>query len=98
MEIIDFAARKAEREPHWSGECICAGCRHVWVGVGPIGKIDGLECPACGASKGHTRHPMLRDKALLQCNCGSTTFMIAPEGAYCTNCADWFDSSYVTGG
>lgn len=56
MSVIDFAAARAEREPHWTGTCKCVGCRHEWVGVAPVGTLW-LDCPSCGLPKGTPKHP-----------------------------------------
>lgn len=73
MTVISLAKAREEREPHWSGECICLACQHKWVGVGPMDTISGLECPSCSLPQGHTRHPFgAPDGALLLvCKCGS---------------------------
>lgn len=52
-DVIDFATKKTESKPHYSGHCICLECKHKWIGVWPyeFGMI-GLECPKCGVAKG----------------------------------------------
>jgi len=75
-DVICFQAAKEERQPHWSGECVCLGCGHEWVGVAPIG-THVVECPSCGLDKGHSRHlfgPMEGD-SVFQCDCGSEGLM-----------------------
>lgn len=52
MSVIDFAAAKKERTPHWHGRVVCMGCRHEWEAVGEVGDHVGLECPSCGFPKG----------------------------------------------
>lgn len=71
MSIIDFAAAKAEREPHWAGECKCINCGHEWVGVGPSG-VMWIECPSCGLNKGSPKYPFGPPKGSLEliCVCG----------------------------
>lgn len=72
MTVISLAAFRQERSPHWSGKCVCLGCRHEWVGVGPIGKTAGLDCPACDLPKGACKHPFGAQEGDLEfrCNCG----------------------------
>lgn len=69
---MSLAAAREERTPHWQGECVCLSCRHVWEGVGPMGKISGLECPSCSLPQGHTRWPFGAPvgAAFLVCDCG----------------------------
>lgn len=72
MTVISFQAKKAERDPHWSGKCKCLGCGHEWVGVGPIGVMI-VDCPSCNLPKGHIKHlfgPQEGD-SVFQCMCGS---------------------------
>lgn len=72
MTIISLAKVREEREPHWSGKCVCLGCRHEWVGVGPVGVVDALQCPACDLPKGVTKNLFGADEgdAYLLCKCG----------------------------
>jgi len=73
-EVISLAAYKEEREPHWAGDCICIGCGHEWVGVGPVGVVGGLECPSCTLPKGHIKHlfgPEEGDAVFTCQTCGS---------------------------
>jgi hypothetical protein len=56
MSVVDFAAAKAEREPHWAGTCKCVGCGHEWDAVAPLGTLQ-LECPSCTLPKGYPKHP-----------------------------------------
>ena len=71
MTVISLAQAKAEREPHWSGNCVCLGCRHEWVGVGPMGTHVCLQCPSCDLPKGVVKHPFgcPEGALLLGCNC-----------------------------
>lgn len=73
MTVVSLAAAREEREPHWEGECICLACKHVWAGVGPMGRISGLDCPSCELPQGHTRWPFgaPNDALILMCKCGS---------------------------
>ncbi len=47
----------AKPDPHWTGPCVCLGCRHEWVGVGPEGVASNLTCPGCGLPKGTVKYP-----------------------------------------
>lgn len=72
MSVIDFAAKKLEREPHSEGWRICLGCRHEWRGVAPLGVNSSLECPECGLAKGVTKNLYGEEDgdAVFLCNCG----------------------------
>ncbi len=91
-EVISFAAAKAEREPHWSGKCVCLGCRHEWEGVGPIGVTVGLQCPACDLPKGVCKHPFGAqegDSVLTCSHCGGealTAYMRAKDRLLMVKC------------
>ena len=71
-EVISFQQAKEDREPHWSGPCVCLGCRHEWHGVAPVGTTI-LECPSCGLMKGRTKFLFGADEGdqFFICNCGS---------------------------
>ena len=71
MIVVSFAAAKAEREPHLSGEALCIGCRHKWVAVAPVG-VWQLECPECSSMKGIWRNPIGADEvdSFFSCTCG----------------------------
>ena len=69
MSVIDFAAAKAEREPHWAGECKCVGCGHEFKGVGPMG-LMWFDCPSCELPKATVKYPFgaAEDDAVFVCN------------------------------
>ena len=72
MSIIDLAAAKQERQPHWTGEAYCTGCRHIWAAVAPV-STNWIECPSCRLPKGTPRYPFSASDGdlLLQCEpCG----------------------------
>ena len=70
--VVSLAAAREERTPHWAGKCVCLGCRHEWEGVGPVGTVEGLQCPSCDLPKGVIKFPFgpAEGDAVLQCNCG----------------------------
>lgn len=72
MSVISLAGEREKRSPHWSGCCICLGCKHEWVSVAPIGVMF-VDCPSCGLPKGHPKHPFGASEgdSLFQCDCGS---------------------------
>lgn len=72
-EVISLAAHREENTPHWSGQCVCLGCRHEWEGVGPMGATISLECPSCSLPKGVIKNLFgaQAGDAVLLCNCGS---------------------------
>jgi hypothetical protein len=87
--IIDFAAARAEREPHWAGKAVCLGCRHEWVGVGPVGMVTDLTCPKCDLPKGVTKHLFAKNEGdeVFRCNCGSEAMIhIMRDGALMVMC------------
>lgn len=90
MSVIDFAAKKAEREPHWQGACACMNCRHEWESVGPIGAHVGLQCPNCGLPKGITKFlvgAQVGDRELVcDCGCEAFTAHIRPDGLKRVSC------------
>lgn len=93
--VVSLAAKREEMTPHWSGEVRCLHCKNEWVGVGPVGLIDGLECPECELPKGVVKNlfgPSVGD-AVLQCSdCGAeivTVYIRAKDGlkvARCVGC------------
>lgn len=100
-DIVDLAARRAAAQaaaeeaatgPHWAGSCVCLGCRHEWVGVGPIPASNWLECPACGLPKGTVKHPFgaaVGDTLLTcsTCNCEAlTVYRRAVDGLKVIKC------------
>lgn len=73
-EVVSLADAKAARQPHWTGSCVCLGCRHEWVGVGPS-PFEGvnLDCPECKLPKGTVKYPFGASAGdmVLTCNhCG----------------------------
>lgn len=72
MSVISFAQAKEDRIPHWSGECKCAGCGHEWIGVGPMGTVDRLQCPSCELPRGLIKNNFGAPEGALgfACNCG----------------------------
>lgn len=68
-KVIDLAAARTERRPHWSGPCVCLGCRHEWVGVGEEGHSFSLECPECKLPKGTVKYPFGADNDDLVLTC-----------------------------
>lgn len=100
MNVVELKPRGRE-EPHASGECICANCRHEWVAAAPVG-VTQLECPKCGTHRGAFKYPFgpqPGDEAF-HCNCGSETFFImrkpgqASGAVHCRGCGaeatGWF--------
>lgn len=91
MAVVSLAAAREERTPHWQGQAICLGCRHIWEASAPVGVNDSLECPACNLTKGAVRNLWAApDGALeLQCNCGShvlTAYKRASDGLMVVRC------------
>lgn len=81
--VIDLQKERAERQPHWAGEVICLGCAHTWQGVAPMGRVDGLECPSCGAHRGVIRHNFgpREDELVATCmSCANDVFIPIVEG------------------
>ena len=71
-EVISLAQARAQRDPHWSGTCICIGCRHEWEGVGPLPMPTyNMECPECGAHKGTVKYPFGAEQGDLVLTCGN---------------------------
>lgn len=93
MKIVDFEKAKKEREPHLQGNAICAGCRHKWEAIAPIG-TDRLECPECHSNKGVFVELVEREHLRWTCNCGNYLMAITPEGTYCVNCGAWQEVKY----
>lgn len=92
--VVSLAAAREERTPHLEGRAECAGCRHEWHAVAPVGTFV-LSCPSCRTDKGFFANAVLRGEQAWVCNCGSQLFRIAPTvGPYCVNCGDaalgWF--------
>lgn len=75
-------------EPHLSGKVRCLHCKHEWVGVSPVGTYEGLECPACGLSKGvyvSTFWPPSGVEVFV-CACGCDVFSLLRDRWLCINC------------
>lgn len=62
--------REEGEGPYWSGECTCAHCRHEWVGVGPVGTINGLYCPSCGLNRGTVKNSFAAPPGSYALECG----------------------------
>lgn len=86
-EIVDFAAKKQEREPHLGGKAVCVGCGYTWWGVAPIGEVT-LPCPECKTNKGRFLECVADDGLHWTCSCGCQLFSITPKRTYCANCGD----------
>ena len=102
MTIVNLRDARAARQPHWSGPCVCLGCRHEWVGVGPEGHASNLVCPACELPKGTTKYPFGAGEGdmVLTCgHCGGEALTAYKRGAYnyvrCMGCGvDLTDEFY----
>jgi hypothetical protein len=94
MTVISLSQFKKEREPHWSGQCVCLGCRHEWTGVGEIGHTICLECPSCNLPKGVTKNLFGADDddSFFICSCGNealtAVYTKARPGIMCMNCGN----------
>jgi len=84
MTVVSLAQARKEREPHWTGACVCLGCRHEWQGVGPIGTVMNLQCPACDLPKGQCKYPFGAQEGdqLLICNCGCEALTAYKRGRH----------------
>lgn len=71
-EVVSLQEWKEENRPHWTGPCVCIECRKEFVAVAPMGVLW-VECPDCGLTKGHPKHPFScrEGEALFVCGCGS---------------------------
>lgn len=92
--VLSLAEHKAAAEPHLQGRARCAGCRHEWQAVAPVGTTV-LECPECSSMKGFFVCQVERGENFWQCNCGNDLFRITEGlGPYCINCGSaatgWF--------
>lgn len=88
MSVVEFRRPPPDEPttPHLSGRCVCLGCKHEWVGVTPVGKHDGLECPACGLLKG-VHVGIAYPVEMWQCGtCSAVLFFITKDGAQCSVC------------
>lgn len=110
-DVIPFVPREAnddESHPTVEGPVVCAGCRHEWRGVSPVGSNpDEIECPACGCMKG-MRKGLIWPARFWVCEspfanggrCRSTTFALPETGApVCVVCGlranGWVDEPGV---
>jgi len=84
-KIVQF---RQKENPHCQGQAICMDCNHQWQAVAPF-SVTWLECPGCGASKGHFVYPVVRETSHWVCNCGNALFHVTPDGPYCPNCGEW---------
>lgn len=81
-DVVDINSRK----PHLSGPTHCLGCGAKWVAVGPVGVVNGLECPECHALKG-IRTGFVMPPSLWTCVCGCELFYIEEDCTVrCPNC------------
>lgn len=88
MTVIEF--KKPDDKPHATGECVCLGCRHEWVGVWPVGTTE-LECPECQLMKGTAKglcYPG-ENELIRVCDCGNEFFLIRPDGHMCPVCGTY---------
>lgn len=85
--VVDFAERKLQNEPHTNGEIVCLACKHTWIGVAPVGTL-GFECPSCGLHKGVHQYLIGPEDGLhWACGCGNVLFIITTrKNAMCSNC------------
>lgn len=102
MTVISLAAKRAEREPHWEGACVCVACRHEWRAVGALGTFTGLQCPSCELPKGVVKYFFGADAGdmELRCDCGCealTAYKRARDGLKvlrCMNCGTDLTNTY----
>lgn len=88
MSVLEFRRPPPDEPttPHLSGRCVCLGCLHQWVGVTPVGKFDGLECPSCHLLKG-VHIGIAFPKQMWECGtCKAYLFFMTPAGAQCSLC------------
>jgi len=92
-KVVDFAAKKGERSPHFSGTVRCMECKHEWEAVVPkeaFKEGEGwLECPECGMQRARMKYHMENAGVHWECRCGSWAFHITSKGIYCPNCYTW---------
>ncbi|MBD1554784.1 hypothetical protein [Pseudomonas typographi] len=101
MNIIQLV-RPEPAAPHAAGECVCAQCKHEWVGMAPVG-VTQLECPECHTHRGAFKYPFGPQEGVesFTCGCGSETFFImrkpghANGTVHCRGCGveatGWFE-------
>lgn len=86
--IIEFKQKDpSDNVQHGAGEAFCIACDHSWVAVAPTGTLA-LECPECGAMKGHWKFEFMPSvgQEVRECNCGNQLFYLTPVGHLCANC------------
>ena len=103
-KVIDFASAKEERQPYWTGPCVCLGCRHEWVGVGPTPFGGNMDCPSCELPKGTVKFPFgaaENDLLLICSNCGgeALTAYLRNNLHYvrCMSCGDDLTDAFFSG-
>lgn len=84
-DVVSIKGRSLDQ--HAVGEAFCVACHHTWVAAAPTGTLA-LECPSCGAVKGHWKFEFQPAEGQLvrTCNCGNQLFYLTPEGHMCANC------------
>jgi hypothetical protein len=79
------------RPQSWiNGTMLCTACKYEWVGVCPVGRKDGIECPLCGTERAVLKYPVVPETYVV-CSCGGELFYITPEGAMCRECGEDLD-------
>lgn len=83
--VVPFSKREADG--CMSGRARCLVCRHEWAAAAETGTVW-MECPACGANKGHFVVPCAQSEGGEQwiCKCGCDVFFITPDAVRCCNC------------
>jgi len=95
--VVSFADKKLEKEPHIAGEAICGGCKHTWVAIAPE-VVQHLECPACGTHRGLWKYNFAPEWATLECpECEGHVFMVSITGVFCIGCGTSADFKTVFG-
>lgn len=81
--------KRAEREPHVSGEAICLTCHHTWTGVWPTGATE-LECPQCHSMRGRSRWDVAPDekRQVWTCRCGNQFMQCLDTHIHCPGCGN----------
>lgn len=86
-DVVELRLRPSDDDvPHLSGRCVCLACRHEWLGVSPVGKPDGLECPACHLLKGAHVGLAYPSADAWQCQCGCILFFVTRTEYVCALC------------
>lgn len=103
MTVVSLAAAREERQPHWSGPCVCLGCRHEWEAIAPVGSHVGLECPACELPKGVVKYPFgpIEGDYALVCDCGCEALTAYKRAGHfyvkCMACGDDLTDAFFDG-